>query len=257
MMTNPKRVWLAAAAKSMAVLSLGALTACGGEKQPDGAESKPGVPSDSVVTIPSVPTVTVSALAPNSFSGTLACADCSGVETTVAIFADSTYRLRQKYTGVTRPTAVTMGRWVSDGGTITLTGLTGTMKLAQVSEDTLRLLDTVIAGYDNKGGDVLVRADSMNALREPVTVVGAFSYEAGAATFRECGSGQTYPVLKKGGYADLERAYTSAKLPPGSAQQVELSGRFKPRPNDLEGPRERDVLEVVTYLGPSANPDCK
>jgi copper homeostasis protein (lipoprotein) len=171
------------------------------------------------------------------------------VQTTVALFTDSTYRLRQQFEGKSTTPVVTMGRWELAGGTLTLRGLTDSLRFAQVSEDTIRL------AADAKA--VLVRADTMNALRAPVTVVGAFSYMADAPTFRECASGQTYPVLKKGGYAALERAYKAAKLTPGSAQQVELSARFLARPDDLEGPRERDVVEVVKYVGPTANPDCR
>jgi copper homeostasis protein (lipoprotein) len=227
-----------------AMLAIG-LAACSDAKSP----AKGGTLSDSVVTVPAVPTITVAAVAPNSFSGTLPCADCSGVQTTVALFTDSTYRLRQQFEGKSTTPVVTMGRWELAGGTLTLRGLTDSLRFTQVSEDTIRL------AADAKA--VLVRADTMNALRAPVTVVGAFSYMADAPTFRECASGQTYPVLKKGGYAALERAYKAAKLTPGSAQQVELSARFLARPDDLEGPRERDVVEVVKYVGPSANPDCR
>ena len=232
-----------------AAVMLAMLAACGGPKgDAKGDASTGGTLSDSVVTIPSVPTITVAAVAPNSFSGTLPCADCSGIETTVALFADTTYRLRETYQGKSGTPTVSMGRWSHDGGTLTLTGLGRTIKFAVLGEDTLRT---------DGAGAVLVRADSMNALREPAAYTGTFTYMADAPTFRECASGQTYNVLMTGAYKTLERAYTAAKLPPGSGQQVEVTARFTPRPNTMEGPKERDVLEIVKYVGPAANPECR
>jgi len=205
---------------------LGLLTACGGERQGSGG----GAP-DSVVTVPAVPTVTLAAVAPNSFAGTLPCADCSGIETTVALFPDTTFRLREQSTGKPGDAQVSMGRWTHDGATLTLDGLGRTLRFAVAGEDTLRLLDQGGKPIAGSAPVTLVRADRMNALREPVTYTGTFGVMA--------------------------RAYTSAKLPPGSGQQVEVVARFVARPDDVAGPKERDVLEIRKYVGPAANPDCR
>ncbi|AMW06301.1 copper resistance protein NlpE N-terminal domain-containing protein [Gemmatimonas phototrophica] len=244
-----------AGAALMVSASLAVLAACGGNK--DAADGKSGPLKDSVVTIPSVPTITVAAFAPNSYTGTLPCADCGGIATTVALFSDTTYRLREVYEGKGGAPAVSMGRWKQDGGAIVLEGLGRTVRFAAAGSDTLRLLNQSGKPIDSAQNHALVRDASVNALREPSTFTGAFMYMADAPTFRECASGQTYPVLMKGGYKALEKAFTSAKLPPGSAQQVEVQARFLARPDDMEGARERDVLEVVKYIGPAANPDCK
>ena len=230
-----------------------ALAACGGEKpEPSG-----GTLSDSVVTIPSVPTVTVAAVAPNSFTGTLPCADCAGIATTVALYSDSTFRLREAYEGKGGAPVVSMGRWVHDGATLTLDGLGRTLKFAAKGEDTLSLLDQSGQPITGSAPVTLVRADSMDFLRDPAPYTGTFTYMADAPTFRECGSGQTYTVLMSGAYKAVEKAYTTAKLPAGSGQQVEVTARFKPRPATMEGPKERDVIEFVKYVGPAANPDCR
>ena len=230
---------------------LGLLAACGGSKEATG-----GAP-DSVVTVPAVPTVTLAAVAPNSFSGTLPCADCSGVATTVALFPDTTFRLREEYQGKGGAPVVSMGRWTHDGTTLTLDGLGRVIKFAVQGEDTLHLLDQGGKPIAGRAPVTLVRADSMNTLREPVTYTGTFTYLADAPTFRECGSGQTYSVVMSGDYKTVERAYTAAKLPPGSGQQIEVTARFTPRPDTMEGPKERDVIEFVKYVGPAANPDCR
>lgn len=253
MANGTERAWKAVAgAAQVAVLAVA--TACGGS---GGEAAKDGPRSDSVVTIPAVPTVTVAAVAPNSFSGTLPCADCAGIETTVALLTDTTYRLREVYQGKGGAPAVSMGRYMHDGTTLTLDGLGRTLKFAVVGADTIRLLDQAGQPIESGLPYALVRADSSDLLRETAMYTGTFSYMADAPTFRECGSGQTFTVLMTGAYRALEKAYLAAKLPPGSGQQVVVSARFTPRPDTMEGPRERDVLEIVRYLEPGANPDCR
>ncbi len=253
-MNRWQRVVGAAQATAMVGLSA-AVVACGGEQAGGGATA--GKLSDSVVTVPAVPTVTVAAVAPNSYSGTLPCADCSGIATTVALFSDTTFRLREQYEGKSGAPVVSMGRWTHDGTTLTLDGLGRTLRFVVKGEDTLSLLDQGGQPIAGSAPVTLVRADSMDALREAAPYTGTFTYEADAPSFRECGSGQTYNVLMSGAYKTVERAYTAAKLPPGSGQQVEVTARFKPRPATMEGPKERDVIEFVKYVGPAANPDCR
>lgn len=237
---------------AMATVSL--LAACGGTGD---ADKGTGSKSDSVVTVPAVPTITVAAVAPASYSGTLPCADCSGIGTTLSILPDTTYRLSEVYEGKSGTPVYSTGRWKHDGGSLELSGLSRTLRFAVAGEDTLRLLGQAGKPVSGAAPATLVRADSVLPLRETATFVGSFTYEADAPTFRECASGQTYPVLMKGGYRALEQAYRSAKLAPGSGWQVEVRGRFVARPNTMEGPKDRDVFEVVKYLQPSANPDCR
>ena len=241
------------AAQAVTMMGLVAVVAaCGGEKP-----ASDGTPPDSVVTVPAVPTVTIAAVAPNSYGGTLPCADCAGIATTVALFPDTTFRLREAYEGKGGAPVVSMGRWTHDGATLTLDGLGRTLKFAVAGEDTLTLLDPTGKPMAGSAPVTLVRADSMESLRDTAPYTGTFSYMADAPTFRECGSGQTYTVVMSGAYKSVERAFTAAKLPAGSGQQIEVKARFTPRPDTMEGPKERDVIEFVKYVGPAANPDCR
>lgn len=226
------------------------VAACGGE-------SKSSVP-DSVVTVNPFPEVTLSAVAPASYEGTLPCADCSGLRTVLAIWPDSVYRLAQTYEGKSTTPVVTMGRWRLSESVVSLETDNGIPILyRRVGDDTLTLLDQQGQPIASSLNYSLQRSAPMNSLREPASFIGTFEYMADAPTFRECGSGQTYPVLMRGDYKKLERAFLAAKLPPGSGQQVEVRARFLDRPADMEGPRDRDVVEIVSYVGPSANPGCR
>lgn len=226
------------------------VTACGGEP-------KSNVP-DSVVTVNPFPEVTLTAVAPASYEGTLPCADCSGLRTVLAIWPDSVYRLAQTYEGKSTTPVVTMGRWRLSESVVSLETDNGIPILyRRVGDDTLTLLDQQGQPISSSLNYSLQRSSTMNSLREPASFIGTFEYMADAPTFRECGSGQTYPVLMRGDYQKLERAFLAAKLPPGSGQQVEVRARFLERPADMEGPRDRDVVEIVSYVGPSANPGCR
>ena len=150
--------------------------ACGGEQAADGTAV--GTLPDSVVTVPAVPTVTVAAVAPDSYAGTLPCADCAGIATTVALFSDTTYRLREAYQGKSAAPVVSMGRWTHDGRTLTLDGLGRTLRFAVKGEDTLSLLDQSGQPIAGSAPVTLVRADSMDALREAAPYTGTFTYEA-------------------------------------------------------------------------------
>lgn len=214
--------------------------------------------ADSVITVDPRNIVTVASVAPSSYEGTLPCADCAGLKTVLALWPDSVYRISHTYEGKSTKPLVLMGRWRLSESVVSLEMESGIpMMFQRKGDDSLTLLDQegkpIVSSLDY----TLVRSASMNSLREVATFIGTFSYMADAATFRECGSGQEYPVLMKGAYKALERAYTAAKLPPGSGQQVEVRARFLERPADMEGPRDRDVVEVLEYIGPSANPSCR
>lgn len=232
----------------VAITAVALLVACGDKN------SDVGRTPDSVVTVNSMPTVTVASIAPASYGGTLP----SGARTTVALWPDSVYRLRSVKESTPNEADISMGRWRVDDGTLSLETDTGIpIMFRRVGADTLQPIDQQGQPIPAAPGQVLVRADSMDGVGDVVPYTGTFTYLADAPTFRECGSGQTYPVLMKGGYRALEKAYLAAKLPPGSGQQVMVAGKFLPRPADMEGPRDRDVLEVVRYIEPAANPNCR
>ncbi|MFN8717821.1 MAG: copper resistance protein NlpE N-terminal domain-containing protein [Gemmatimonadaceae bacterium] len=228
------------------------LVACGSR----GADA--GRAPDSVVTIDPNPTVTVASTAPATYAGTLPCADCGGIVTTLTLWPDTVYRLREVYEGKQRQPSVSMGRWRVDAGILSLETDSGMPRLySRVGDDTLTLLDLQGKPIASALNVALVRAAAMDSIGEVVEYTGTFMNEGEAPMFRECGSGQTYPVLRQGDYPALKRALTAAKLPAGSGQQVIVRGRFMPRPAGTAGAQDRAVLRVEKYVGPAANPNCR
>ncbi len=217
------------------------------------AALQPGNVQDQV----NVPGVTIQAIAPASYSGTLPCADCPGISATLSVWPDSIYRLRYVYQERSVTPFVSTGRWHVDNRELVLEGESDQpQRWAMLGSDTLRMLDMDGNAIESDLPYSLTRLDSLDDIADVANFIGTFIYMADAPTFRECASGRTVPVLMRGDYLALERAYTRSRLPAGSGQQVQVDGRFLPRPADMEG-REREVFEVRRYVGPSANLNCR
>jgi copper homeostasis protein (lipoprotein) len=75
-----------------------------------------------------------------------------------------------------------------------------------------------------------------------------FTYLADAALFRDCDSGDGYPVAMEGGYLELERAYLATRREPGEAVLATLQGSIVQRP-PMEGDGTVATLVVDRFLG--------
>ncbi len=79
-----------------------------------------------------------------TYRGVLPCADCEGIETTVTLSADGTYRMSTRYLGKGDGKVYESSglyRWDEDGTRITLDGGDGQVYRYFVGEGTLRQLD--------------------------------------------------------------------------------------------------------------------
>lgn len=79
-----------------------------------------------------------------TYKGTVPCADCEGIETTITLKNDLTYEKVENYISEKKGnTFNTKGRfeWKDDGATIALISEDGTSSLYKVAEGTLTMLD--------------------------------------------------------------------------------------------------------------------
>jgi uncharacterized lipoprotein NlpE involved in copper resistance len=104
-----------------------------------------------------------SIVAPVTYAGTLPCADCPGIQLTVELFPDSTFRLRRVYQD--RPAVFnSSGRWsVEKNGTrMVLRDDDGEPRFFQIAgTDSLRVLDTHGQVIRSPFNDWLVRSPRM------------------------------------------------------------------------------------------------
>lgn len=212
----------------------------------DRAASEP--PLDDVARLP--------ASLPASWSGTLPCADCPGIATTLTLFPDGSFRLRELYDD--RPGEFfDMGLWDLVGGNRLL--------LRGEAETPRRLAFTWngrLEALDSPGGRaapaVEYRLDPVPAaaLSGPMALVGQFAYLADAPRFTECFSGISLPVAMEEGYRELERNYLDSGAAAGGDVVTALTGRFETRPV-MDGAGDEPVLVVEQFTGLLPQTNCQ
>lgn len=192
---------------------------------------------------------------PASWSGTLPCADCPGIATTLTLFPDGSYRLRELYED--RPgDFFEAGLWELIGDERLL--------LRGEAEAPRRLTLTwngrlepshrgKRSGPPDRYGLDRVPVDS---LAGPMPLVGQFTYLADAARFTECFSGVSLPVAMEQGYRELERDYLGARAGAGEPLVVAVNGRFATRPA-MDGPGDEPVLVVEQFSGLMPDAECR
>ena len=209
-----------------------------------------------------VPARDLAALAgPASWEGTLPCADCTGVATTLTLAPDGTYRRQGAYLGTSGggdTVLADLGRWRYEraASRVLLQGSTEAPDQFAVEPDgTLRQLDL-------EGRDIASSLNySLRAVPEPVLlthparIVVAFTYMADAAMAVECGSGVPYPVAMSDGYPSLERAYREAGITGGAPWIVRLKAHLDERPA-MEGDGTTRSLVVDSLLGHDPSDGC-
>jgi copper homeostasis protein (lipoprotein) len=192
-----------------------------------------------------------------AYAGTLPCADCSGIETTLALHPDGSYRVREVYLGESAPNVfVSVGRWgyrADSVPRVTLFAMTGDRHFALTDALTLTALSTdgtPIAGDAPKS---LSRVVPPTALDGVARVRGEFRYFADAATLVACDGGRQYPVAGDSAFIRLQRAFRENSLGTGASVVMELRGRLATRPGGEEGTQaETFVVDSFTVLEPRA-----
>ena len=76
---------------------------------------------------------------------------------------------------------------------------------------------------------------------------GLFTYYADAARFTPCATGKPMPVMMKGDYLPLEKAYTAARKDPGKPLLVTLDGEISEQPR-MEGDGLELALRVLHFI---------
>lgn len=203
---------------------------------------------------------------PASFTGTLPCADCAGIEYHLDLWPDQTYHMRRVYLGVddSRDDGRgygndELGQWYADPANdkIILFGASE-MPLHWEVKGPDRLRKTDIEGnpieselnYDLTSDGHLVQTDL-----EGLFLLGEMTYMADAAMFRECVTGRSYPIAQEGDYRALERAYLDDRDAPGASLTVHVEGGLVMRPA-MEGPDRRSLV-VDRFIQTLTDQSCE
>jgi uncharacterized lipoprotein NlpE involved in copper resistance len=227
----------------LAGLILGSLAGCGRNDSapPASASQAPPTPVDA----PQVPYAT-------TYAGDIPCADCPGQRLTLTLFPDGSWRLRRTYKGAEKGrdrSLYEMGRREppdADKSRIVLRGAGDPLQLRFVSGDRLQLLDREGHPMASKTNDLLALQPSVDTIAGPMPLRGLYTYRADAASFQECLTGRTMPILPVAGGSGLQSAYLAARHKPGAPVFASLTGLFVDRSPEPGAP-VREHLIVTQY----------
>jgi copper homeostasis protein (lipoprotein) len=215
------------------------LAGCGTPEAPaDGAPATGNAPAAAAPAVAPAPAVPAAPPAggvglPATFAGSLPCADCEGIDTTLTLEADFRYRLRSRYLGKApgADTFVEVGRFaISDAGTRLALhgGSDGPAVFAIQGKGRLARLDVGGQASNSALNYTLARTSDIDPVAEPGQRLGLFTYIADAASFVDCATEERLPVAMTEGYRPLEQAYSAAGAG-GTPRLVRLLGHVEAR----------------------------
>ncbi|MCU0975167.1 MAG: META domain-containing protein [Steroidobacteraceae bacterium] len=187
---------------------------------------------------------------PASFTGTLPCADCEGVDYRLDLFEDRSFFLRTTYRGRTPGDFDDVGSfdWSSDRrALIAQGGREAPLRFSIESADEIRLLDVSGQPIDSKLNYSLRRASGLAPLEPRLNLRGLYRYMADAGLFDECSTGRRMPVAMEADNAALERAYGEQRPEPLAPVMALVEGRIAMR-MPMEGPGPVPTLVPERFL---------
>ncbi|MTC08660.1 envelope stress response activation lipoprotein NlpE, partial [Providencia sp. wls1948] len=163
-----------------------------------------------------------------AYTGTLPCADCSGIEATLLVNQDGTYVEQLVYLGTRdgNQTFYETGSWAKEGDKLRMTNANGERSYFLPSAD-----DKSMVLLDQEGNKI---QSQLNYTLNQVTAskkVGEYRYLADAATFTECKTGRTYTASG----LDLEKGYSATGVTGGTPVYAEIEGYYTVRPSMEDG----------------------
>lgn len=196
---------------------------------------------------------------PASFTGLLPCDDCAGIRQHLMLLPDGTYLSSKTFMRTGHDEVYyDVGSWApsSDGGRVVLRGASERADQLLVRNDaTLRRLDADGRPVEPVPANDLHRAETLQPIEPRVPMHGIYKHSAkGAGTFRECETGQEWPLLPANSESPLPAAWKEAKRKTGGEAMAYIEGRLVLHMRD-DGAMER-ALVVERVIGFKPGEKC-
>ncbi len=193
--------------------------------------------------------------APESYSGTLPCADCPGIKVTLNLLANGSFISRMEYLE-RKNVLVEIGEFAFDRDGLVLHGAGDATELYRVVDpQTVRKLNAQGREIESKLNFDLKKDPEFRLIRDPLRLSGMLVYTADAASVKVCLTGQNLPVLTDADYPALEREYTAKRSSPGAPLLVTFTGHFVERPK-ADGGRTGIAVVVDRFEKASPGDGC-
>lgn len=162
------------------------------------------------------------------YTGTLPCADCSGIEATLLVNQDGSYVEQLLYLDTREgdKSFFETGSWAKDGEKLRMTNANGERTYFIPSAD-----DKSMTLLDQDGNKIESQLNYTLKQVTPSKKMGEYRYLADAATFTECKTGHTY--IASG--VELEKGYSATGVTGGTPVYAEIEGYYTIRPSMEDG----------------------
>jgi copper homeostasis protein (lipoprotein) len=192
---------------------------------------------------------------PASFSGTLPCADCEGINYHLNLLPNNIFYLTTEYLGKKegKTRFDDMGTYSTKNKIFTLKGgHEAPLFFEMRSRSTLRKLDMNAKPIDSKLNYDLKRDGQFTAVQPRLFMSGMYSTMADAGIFKNCSTGQTLSVAQEKENLELERAYLSTQGVMSQPVLALIEGEIVQHPN-MEGNLSTLIVHKFLRVEPSLN----
>lgn len=163
---------------------------------------------------------------PASYQGTIACADCPGMDYHLTLFEDQAFYLKIRTRESPDSNSIyQLGQWqLRNNIKLSLLSDVQNLDFSLNEDQTLSLLDPKNSALNTELNDTLHRDDSFTPLYPELLMRGVYSYIADAGLFKECLTGQQWPVVQLADNRELERQYLDMQSKPNQSLFVTFDG---------------------------------
>lgn len=181
---------------------------------------------------------------PASYQGHFACADCPDITYHLTVFEDQAFYLRTVSPESAEPDPVYhLGQWqLRDNSKLSLLSDVQNFDFSLNADQSISLLNQTDVAADSELKTTLQRGDDFLPVYPELLMRGVFSYMADAGFFKECLTGQQWPVVQLADNRELEKQYLEMQNKPNQSLFVTFDGQLIAQENPDTGELHTAVI---------------
>lgn len=187
---------------------------------------------------------------PASFSGTLPCADCPGIDYQLNLFADQSFFLQTDYQDRDPGRFFQLGRWqLHAQNTLVLLSDQQNYRFAIDDKEHLTLLNQQGQLIDSEHNYQLHSDSRFKAIYPQLAMRGLYHHSADGSFFNECLTGQRWQVVASTDHQILQKRYAEMQQKPDQALLISANAALLPEDQKQSATTKSSKLHIETFTG--------
>ena len=187
---------------------------------------------------------------PVSFSGTLPCADCPGIDYQLNLFADQSFFLQTDYQDRDPGRFFQLGRWqLHAQNTLVLLSDQQNYRFAINDKDQLTLLNQQGQIIDSEHNYQLHNDGRFKAIYPQLAMRGLYHHSGDGSFFSECLTGQRWQVVDGADHQILQKRYAEMQQKPDQALLISANAELLPDDQQKSTADISGKLLINTFTG--------